>query len=59
MGLIVRLAPGTMIRDMLVSGQTPESSCSPVDNTGSFLTDVQTYSVLQHAASTNNSELGI
>ena len=32
-GLIVRLAPGTMIRDMLVSGPTPVSGRSPVDCT--------------------------
>ena len=53
-GLIVRLAPGTMIREMLVRGL----SLSPFrDSSHVPVLDVQTHPLLQSTASTDYSQL--
>lgn len=52
-GLIVRLAPGNMIRDMLVREPPP----SPLDSTHLPIPDIQAHSFLQFTPSANYSQL--
>ena len=64
-GLVIRVAPGQMIREMLVSLPLFRSwrFCGHEEIlyqglTGNFL-DVQTYSILQFAAASDHPELGL
>lgn len=54
-GLIVRLAPGNMIREMLVR----EMSLNLSGSTHLPMLDIQTYTLLQFAPSTNHPQLGL